>query len=158
MLMLRANVQLTTGDTILIECDNFPTFQQTLMQLQAIGALPSAPQDSAPPTGMPIPAPAAPPPQPAETETKPPKNTKAAKKEEPKAEEPKGPTIDDVSAFITELANTISLSAARELLGRHGVKRAKELDPKDYADVIAEAQYELRRLGSGDDGGEADIL
>ena len=48
--------------------------------------------------------------------------------------------LEEVTAAITELANSVGLQDARAVLAQFEVKRAAELKPEQYADFIAAAK------------------
>ena len=176
--MLRLNLfaQLATGDTILIEADNLTELNQALNYLQSIGALrsgPAIPPPAEPSTSDKATGPATPvsEPQEAEPAEKPKRQSKKASagsaapaadgeatekaQAVPATSDKPKVKIEDVTSAITSLANKTSLQVARGVLEKFGVKRAGELKPDQFADVIAACEAASAEGGSG---GVDDVL
>lgn len=73
-----------------------------------------------------------------------------------KAEKAPKVKLEEVTAAITELANTIGLQEARAVLAQFDVKRAAELKPEQYADFIAAAK--AASSAAPDAGDVGDVL
>ncbi len=67
-----------------------------------------------------------------------PKKTKTAKKE--KRPEAKPITLEEVRAVLAEKSRAGHTEEVRELLARHGADKLSEIDPAEYAALLAEAE------------------
>ena len=85
--------------------------------------------------------------EPAEVETKPAagkSKTKAAKEAEPvkdpKPEEEKPLTLEDVRTILAEKSRNGFTEQVREIIAKHGARKLSEIDPGEYAAVVAEVE------------------
>lgn len=58
---------------------------------------------------------------------------------------PKAISLEEVRAVLAEKSRNGQTAKVRELLEKHGASKLSEIDPKNYADMLAEA----REFGDG---------
>lgn len=68
-----------------------------------------------------------------------PETAASAPKEERKSEEKKI-RLEDVRAVLSDISRSGHTAEMKALLAKHGAKRLSDIDPDDYADLLAEAK------------------
>ncbi|MEA4898697.1 MAG: hypothetical protein VB067_03045 [Christensenellaceae bacterium] len=64
----------------------------------------------------------------------------ASEPQQMKREQPNPPSLEEVRAFLAEKSRAGHTAAIREILLKHGSNKLSEVDPADYAAVLAEAK------------------
>ena len=59
---------------------------------------------------------------------------------EPSAEQPKPPALAEVRAFLADKSRDGHTEAVRAIILRHGSGKLSEVDPDEYAAILAEAR------------------
>ena len=66
--------------------------------------------------------------------------TETQPQEEPPKPQPKALTLEEVRAVLVEKSRSGHTDAVREILGKYGVSKLSDVDPQNYAAILADAE------------------